>query len=250
MPAPTRMPRYDVRNDGIGPYAVFYCDVCAREYRSQPNVAATVTTDIGRQALGGLLRNVPLVGRSVANSVTGEDQRYSTSLSPQQLEAAWKQVMERFRECPTCMQIVCLSDFDEQSGYCREDSPRKNEIAEAQAEQAGKMVKGFAAAFGLDKAFNQVGEAARAAQTATNQLAYCPQGHMAAPGTKFCPECGETMTQPASVNCPHCGQAVMGAKFCPNCGAKVEQVAPATCPNCGAPAKGAKFCSECGTKIA
>jgi len=244
------MPRNDVRNDGIGPYAVFYCDVCGREYRSQPNVAATVTSDIGRQALGGLLRNVPLVGRSVANSVTGEDQRYSTSLSPQQLEAAWEQTKERFRECPTCLQIVCLSDFDELSGYCREDSPRKNEIAEAQAEQAGKMVKGFASAFGLDKAFKQVGEAARAAQNATNQLAYCSKGHMAAPGTKFCPECGETMTQPASVNCPQCGQAVMGAKFCPNCGAKVEQSAPATCPNCGAPAKGAKFCSECGTKIA
>ena len=32
------MPRYDVRNDGIGPYAVFYCDICSREFRSQPDV--------------------------------------------------------------------------------------------------------------------------------------------------------------------------------------------------------------------
>jgi hypothetical protein len=26
----SRMPRYDVRNDGAGPYAVFYCDACER----------------------------------------------------------------------------------------------------------------------------------------------------------------------------------------------------------------------------
>jgi len=31
MSAPSRMPRYDVRNDGVGPYAVFYCDKCDRE---------------------------------------------------------------------------------------------------------------------------------------------------------------------------------------------------------------------------
>jgi hypothetical protein len=249
MSIPSKMPRYDIRNDGLGPFAIFYCDVCGREYRSQPDVANTVATDIGKQAVGGLLRKIPLVGGVVANNVTGEDARYSYKLTPQQLEKAWNQVRERFRECPTCLQIVCLSDFDEQSGYCREDSPRRNEMAEAQAEQAGKVVKGFAAALGLDQAFKGVSEAAKVAQTATNQLARCPQGHMAAPGTKFCPECGATMTQPASSNCPKCGQPSLGAKFCPNCGTKIE-TAPATCPKCGVPAKGAKFCAECGTKIA
>ena len=37
-----RMPRYDISNDGMGPYAVFYCDRCNREYRSNPSIATTV----------------------------------------------------------------------------------------------------------------------------------------------------------------------------------------------------------------
>ncbi len=32
----THMPNYDIRNDGAGPYAVFYCESCGREFRSQP----------------------------------------------------------------------------------------------------------------------------------------------------------------------------------------------------------------------
>ncbi len=51
----SRMPRYDIRNDGYGPYAIFYCDVCGREFRSRPDVGKAVTQDIGRSALGGLL---------------------------------------------------------------------------------------------------------------------------------------------------------------------------------------------------
>ena len=75
MAEPSRMPRYDVRNDGIGPYAVFYCDSCDREYRSQRDIASTVTKDVGRQALGGFLRNNPLVGGVAANRIEGEDPR-------------------------------------------------------------------------------------------------------------------------------------------------------------------------------
>jgi hypothetical protein len=188
MTEPSKMPRYRVQNDGVGPYAIFYCDVCSREFRSQPDVTNTITKDIGREAMGGFLRNIPLVGGAVANNVTGQDPRYIYALTPQQLENAWKQVKDRFRECPTCHQIVCVSDFDDQTGFCREDSPRKNEIAEAQAEQAGKVVKGFAAAFGLDQAFKQASDAAK---RATSQTARCPNdGTLAPAGTKFCPECG------------------------------------------------------------
>ena len=46
---PDRMPRYDVRNDGVGPYAAFYCDKCNREYRSQPDVGNTIAKDVGRR---------------------------------------------------------------------------------------------------------------------------------------------------------------------------------------------------------
>jgi hypothetical protein len=254
MPAiPSKMPRYDVRNDGAGPYAIFYCDVCSREYRSQPDVANTLASDIGRQAMGGLLRNIPLVGNVVANNVVGQDPRTIQNLNPQQLQNAWNQLQDRFRECPTCHRIVCMSDFDETTGFCQEHTPRTNEIAQARAEQAGHMVKGFAAAFGLDQAFQSVGQAAKAAQAATAQMARCPtDGTLAAPGTKFCPECGAQMVQPQAQACPKCGQPTGGAKFCPNCGTKVEQAPAPTglCPQCGAKTQGAKFCPECGAKQA
>jgi ribosomal protein L32 len=251
MPDFTRMPRYDIRNEGAGPYAIFYCDTCSREFRSQPDLGKTITQDIGRQALGGFLRKVPLVGGAVADNVVGEDPRYSYKMTPDQLNAAWKQVQQHFRECPTCNKIVCLSDFDAQSGFCQEDSPRTNEINQARGEQAGAAIKGFASAFGLGDVFKQAGQAVDAAQRATTQLARCPKdGTMAAPGTKFCPECGTPMLQPALEKCPKCGTETHGAKFCPNCGTKIEQAAASTiCPSCGKDGKGAKFCPDCGTKI-
>ncbi len=243
----SRMPRYDVRNDGLGPYAVFYCDTCGREFRSQPNVANTLTQDLGRQALGGLLRKVPLVGNTVANNVTGEDPRYTYSLTQPQLEAAWKQAQEHFRECPTCLRIVCLSDFDTQTGFCQEDSPRTNEINEARGEQAGAALKGFASAFGLGDVLRSAGEAAKRVEAS---LAACPScGTKAAAGTKFCPECGAQMAQPSADACPKCGAAANGAKFCPECGTRIERAASTICPQCGTDGKGAKFCPECGTKI-
>lgn len=243
----SRMPRYDVRNDGVGPYAVFYCDKCDREYRSTPDVAGNIAQDLGKQALGGALREVPLFGRALADNVTGQDPRYVRTLNPQQLDAAWKQVQEQFRECPTCKLIVCLSDFDIKSGYCSEDSPRRDEIARAEAQQAGNVLKGFADAFGIGDA---VKNASQAAKRASESLARCPKDGTVAPaGTKFCPECGSPMTQPAAAKCPKCGADTMGAKFCPECGTKIEAAAaPTNCKSCGAPLKGAKFCPECGTK--
>jgi ribosomal protein L32 len=247
----SRMPRYDIRNDGIGPYAVFYCETCGREYRSQPDVAATVKTDIGRDMAGGLLRKVPLFGSAVANSVMGEDPHYSYKLTPDQLDKAWKQVQVQFRECPTCMRIVCMSDFDIKTGFCNEDSPRSEEISEAEGQQAGAAIKGFADALGLGGMMKSVQQAAATAQSAAAQAARCPNdGTLAAAGTRFCPNCGAAMVQPEATKCPNCGQDTHGAKFCPNCGTKIEAAPKAGfCPNCGAETKGAKFCPECGTKV-
>lgn len=241
----SRMPRYDIRNDGAGPYAVFYCDCCSREFRSQPDFVNTVTQDFGKQALGGLLRKVPLVGNVAADNVVGEDPRYSYKMTPAQIEKAWGQVQQHFRECPTCGQVVCLSDFDAQSGFCQNCSPRTEEISEARGAQAGAAIKGFANAFGLGEVMKKVEQGVQQAQ---QNAAKCPQcGMLAEAGTKFCPECGTAMVQPAADNCPKCGAAVGGAKFCPECGAKIER-APAKCANCGTELKGAKFCPECGTK--
>jgi len=244
---PTRMPRYDVRNDGAGPYAVFYCDKCDREFRSRPDLGATITQDVTRRAAGGFLRG--MLGSIAADAIAGPDPRYARTLTPQQLEAAWKQVEENFRECPTCKLVVCLSDFDTQAGYCKDDSPRRAEIAQAEAEQGAAVVKGIANVFGLGDAVRRASEAAKAAQA---NMARCPKdGTLAPAGTKFCSECGSPMVQPALDVCPNCGTGTKGAKFCPECGAKIERAAPAptACPNCGVEIKGAKFCPECGTKV-
>lgn len=251
MPGFSRMPRYDIRNDGVGPYAVFYCDTCNREFRSQPDVANSIKQDIGRSAMSGFLRKVPLVGSAVADSVVGEDPRYTYNLNPAQLESAWKQVQQHFRECPTCARVVCLSDFDTQSGFCTEDSPRQEEISESRGAQTGAALKGFAAAFGLGDVVEKAKQAAEAAQRASTQLARCPNDGTVGPaGTKFCPECGAQMIQPAAQTCPNCGTDAHGAKFCPNCGTKIEQVPALTnCPKCGVETKGAKFCPDCGTKL-
>ncbi len=253
MADPTRMPRYDVRNDGMGPYAIFYCEECDREFRSQPDVKNTFASDIGRKAASDLLRKVPLFGGALAQNVAGEDPRYIYNLTADQLQAAWGQVKDRFRECPTCKKVVCISDFDEQAGYCNTDSPRRNEITESRAEQTGAALKGLASAFGLTNTFQQVGDSLKQAgqlsQQASQKMARCSKdGTLAAPGTKFCPECGAQMIQPAVATCPKCGQETNGAKFCPNCGA--AQTVSTTCPKCGTDAKGAKFCPECGTKMA
>jgi hypothetical protein len=247
MSSPSRMPRYDIRNDGVGPYAVFYCDKCDREFRSKPDLGRTAAQDLGRKAMGDALRTIPLFGRAVAQNVVGEDPRYSTSLTPQQLQSAWEQVEEYFHECPTCRLIVCPSDFDTQTGFCTEDSPRRGEIARAEAEQAAGVVKGLADAFGLGDALRNVSQAAK---TTTANLAHCPKDGTPAPaGTKFCPECGSPMVQPAANTCPQCGAAVGEAKFCPACGTKIERAAPGVCGSCGAAIGGAKFCPECGAKV-
>jgi DNA-directed RNA polymerase subunit M/transcription elongation factor TFIIS len=244
-----RMPNYDVRNDGAGPYAIFYCDSCGREFRSTPNFVKSVQTDLGRSAIGGLLRKVPLVGNTVADNVVGEDPRYSIKMDQRQLESAWEQVQVHFRQCPTCDRIVCLSDFDTQSGYCNDDSPRQNEIAESRGAQAGAAIKGFADAFGLGGAIQKATEAAKKAQEVTK--AHCPScDTIAAAGTKFCPECGTAMIQPSVAVCPKCGAETLGAKFCPNCGEKMESRPLVTkCPKCGADTLGAKFCPDCGNKL-
>ena len=246
----TRMARYDVRNDGAGPYATFYCDSCSREYRTQPDVRATVSKEVGRDVLGGFLRrNIPILGSAVARGVEDQDPRYSRTLGPQELESAWNQVKDVFHECPTCHQLVCNSDWDAQGGTCAQDSPRRAEIAQAQSEQAAGMVKGIASVFGIGDA---VRSAAEAAKRATSSSSRCPNdGTLAKPGTKFCPQCGTAMVQPALTLCPQCGADAAGAKFCPECGTKIEVAQPAStlCPQCGTDAAGAKFCPECGTKM-
>lgn len=248
-----RMPRYDITNDGMGPYAIFYCDRCNREYRSTPSISTTVKESVTRGALGGFLRNVPLVGDSAANQL--ENDRYRTDMTPDELASAWGATKQYFRECPTCHQIVCIPDFDETTGFCDEDSPRRAEVEAAQAQQAAAALKGMADVFGISGAIKQ-GIASSQAQAAA-AMATCPNDGTQAPaGTGFCPNCGAKMNQPvaaaapAASACANCGTAMAaGVRFCPNCGTPAAE--PKACANCGTSiAVGVRFCPNCGTPAA
>ena len=65
-----RLPRYDVQNDGAGPYAVFYCDKCGRDFRTEPAIDAGSVQVIGRSAIEGLLRDFPQVRAVAFNGAT------------------------------------------------------------------------------------------------------------------------------------------------------------------------------------
>ncbi len=163
-----------------GPYAIFYCDRDEREYRSNPSIGTTVKESVQRGVLGGFLRNIPIVGASAANEV--ENDRYRTDMSPQELQSAWDQTRQFFRECPTCRQIVCIPDFDEPTGFCDEDSPRAAEVEAAKAQQAAQAWKGIADVFGVTGAI-QKGMAQASAQAEVGQ-ATCPtDGRKAPAGT-------------------------------------------------------------------
>ena len=251
MVAPSRMPRYNISNEGMGPYATFYCDRCDREYRSTPAVAQTVKESVTRGALGGFLRNVPLVGNSAANQM--QNDRYRSTMTPDELNSAWGQSQQYFRECPTCHQIVCIPDFDEVAGFCDEDSPRAAEVEAAKAQQSAQALKSVADVFGIGGAIQR---GMQNAVVAAQAVARCPKdGTTAAPGTKFCPNCGGEMMQPAppapvaaaAAPCAKCGAALApGAKFCANCGTPVAQ--DVNCKSCSTTLQaGAKFCPNCGT---
>ncbi|MEA2621119.1 MAG: hypothetical protein QOH61_29 [Chloroflexota bacterium] len=221
MTAPTRMPRYNFSNDGMGPYAIFYCDRDGREYRSNPAISTTIKENVTRGALGGFLRNVPIIGDSAANQL--ENDRYRSDMTPDELNSAWGQVAQYFRECPTCHQIVCIPDFDEVTGFCDEDSPRAAEVEAAKAQQAAAALKGVADVFGIGGAIQrsmanaQAGQAGGAPAAGGFTTACVKCGTPLAPGTKFCANCGTPVAQPKA--CASCGtELAAGAKFCPNCG--------------------------------
>jgi len=181
----SRMARYDVHNDGSGPYAIFYCDKCGRQFRSQPNVTATVAKEITRSAFTGLFRNVPILGDAVDSIASSTDPKSSTTLSAQQLNTAWSEMQSVFHQCPVCLQLVCPTDWDAQASLCMEDASKKRTEAQASATDVVHEVK-------------------------------CVSCGADVRGAKFCRECGTAV----ATKCRSCGAETGGAKFCPECGAK------------------------------
>jgi Double zinc ribbon len=192
-----RLPRYDVQNDGAGPYAVFYCDKCGRDFRTEPAVDAGSVQVIGRSAIGGLLREIPVVGDAIAGNL--EDPRYQHTLSLDQVRGAWEQVREFLHECPTCHMFVCPAEYDARSGYCKEDRPKQRPPAAPRGKDRG----------------------ARPAAATAEDLTTCPHCHAAVPARfAFCTNCGQRLAPPEPITCPQCGTPVEG-RFCGNCGTRV-----------------------------
>lgn len=226
---PTRKAPYSVNNDGTGPYAMFTCESCGRDYRAQPVLVEEVKETIAKSAFGGLLRNIPLVGNAAANQV--DNDRSRNTLTNDEREKAWAEVKVNFAECQSCRRIVCIPDFDMASGFCREDSPRGEELQAQDAQQAGAAAAGFmsgiANAFGIPDAMR----AAAAQQSAAVAPGAAPAAAPGAAATAACASCG--------------GALAAGAKFCANCGTPVP--VKAFCTGCGNDlAPGAKFCANCG----
>ena len=169
----TRKAPYAVYNDGTGPYAMFTCESCGRDYRAQPVLVEEVKETITKSAFGGFLRNIPIVGDAAANQV--DNDRYRTTLTTDELEKAWAEVKVNFAECQSCRRIVCIPDFDMASGFCKEDSPRSEELQARDAEQAGaaaaSFLGGIANAFGIPDAM----KAAAAQQSAGVAPGACPR---------------------------------------------------------------------------
>jgi hypothetical protein len=225
----TRKAPYSVNNDGTGPYAMFTCESCGRDYRAQPVLVEEVKETIAKSAFGGLLRNIPIVGNAAANQV--DNDRYRNTLTNDELEKAWAEVKVNFAECQSCRRIVCIPDFDMASGFCKDDSPRSEELQARDAEQAGAAAASFfggiANAFGIPDAM----KAAAAQQTAAGAAAGAAPGAAAAVAGAACGSCGVAL--------------VAGAKFCAGCGTPVPF--KAFCTGCGKElAPGAKFCANCG----
>jgi hypothetical protein len=196
-----------------------------------------VKESIAKSAFGGLLRNIPIVGNAAANQV--DNDRYRNTLTNDELEKAWVEVKVNFAECQSCRRIVCVPDFDMASGFCKEDSPRSEELLARDAQQAGAAAAGFfggiANAFGIPDAMR----AAAAQQSAG-----------VAPATGAAPAAAPGAGAVSAAACGSCGGALAaGAKFCAGCGTPVP--VKAFCTGCGKElAPGAKFCANCGQPAA
>src|SRR5512136_1146440 len=87
MAPPSRMPQYTVHNDDAGPYAVFVCEKCRREFRSQPAKPDNPQLKaLGEQTVGGLLHNIPVVGDTLATTASTAIDAAAQNLQSQGVE--------------------------------------------------------------------------------------------------------------------------------------------------------------------
>jgi membrane protease subunit (stomatin/prohibitin family) len=100
------------------------------------------------------------------------------------------------------------------------------ETVKSAAESLGKSGGGGAALGTGMVLIPQIMTPTGPAQAPAAALVICPKCSARVPATsKFCPECGTTLTPPAAgaIACPKCGKSIpAGSKFCPECGEKIS----------------------------
>ncbi len=118
----------------------------------------------------------------------------------------------------------------------------------------GAAGAGLGAGIGLAMG-TQLAESMRQSTTQTPQppqkLIICPKcGSQNTATTKFCGNCGTSLTPTPTIACSKCGaQMTNTMKFCGNCGSPLKP-ASLNCTKCGqANPLGIKFCGNCGTKL-
>ncbi|MBQ7318688.1 MAG: SPFH domain-containing protein [Clostridia bacterium] len=115
-------------------------------------------------------------------------------------------------------------------GYTYQEE-RKFDVMQAAAENKGTAGGMIGAGVGLGVGLGVMDEARRTTASTMGQQGAAP----AAPATRSCPHCGQSIPKQAKF-CPECGQQLPPEnKFCTECG---TQLAP-----------GSKFCPECGTRV-
>lgn len=107
------------------------------------------------------------------------------------------------------------------------DTVLRMETMKSAAQSLGQGGGGGAAAIGTGMVLiPQIMTPQGQAQAPTAALVICPNCGSHVPATsKFCPECGKSLTPPttATMKCPNCGHMIpAGSKFCPECGTKIS----------------------------
>ena len=128
----------------------------------------------------------------------------------------------------------------------------KETTAEIPEGSGGAAAAGVGAGVGIAMG-TALGKAMQPGQNsgAPQQVLLCQKcGSQNVVGTKFCGNCGTSLTPVAKVNCPKCGAEMPETmKFCGNCGSPIKPQ-KINCPKCKTENLSTnKFCGSCGNKL-
>jgi membrane protease subunit (stomatin/prohibitin family) len=112
------------------------------------------------------------------------------------------------------------------TGSTPADTVLRMETLKSAAQSLGQGGGGGSAAIGTGMVLiPQIMTPSGQAQAPTAALVICPKCGSHVPATsKFCPECGASLTPPsaATIKCPKCGHMIpASSKFCPECGTTI-----------------------------